>query len=241
MVTTCYLSVPKVWAPLLQVGASMIEYMKFDMGGSGGVLGAAKALSLLKPEGVEVHFCVASCENMVDGKGMLPGDILKAANGKTVEVINTDAEGRLTLADALWYAETKCKAEAIVDIATLTGACMIALGDKVGGMFSPDDQMAESLSQAAARAGESLWRLPLEERYWEGCKSIIADMKNVGGGRFGGAITAALFLKRFVDTEKTQWAHLDIAGPCWSDKEGGATGFGAATLAEWVLSQQPKA
>ncbi|KAI3433435.1 hypothetical protein D9Q98_003250 [Chlorella vulgaris] len=221
----------------IKAGAgSMIEMMKFDMGGSGAALGAAKVLSLLQPEGVEVHFVVASCENMVAGSGLRPGDILVASNGKTVEVNNTDAEGRLTLADALLFAQKQCGAEAIVDIATLTGACMIALGDGMGGMWSPSDELAASLSAASKRAGEKLWRMPLEDSYFEQLKSGCADMKNTGG-RLGGSITAALFLKEYVDTDKVQWSHLDIAGPVWRDKDGGATGFGAQLLAEWAMQQ----
>ncbi|KAL4421979.1 hypothetical protein ABPG77_011002 [Micractinium sp. CCAP 211/92] len=221
----------------LKAGAgSMIEMMKFDMGGSGATLGAAKAVSLLKPEGVEVHFIVASCENMVDGRGLRPGDILVAANGKTVEVNNTDAEGRLTLADAMLFAQNQCGVEAIVDIATLTGACMIALGDSVAGLFTPSDEMAASLGAAAKEAGEKVWRMPMEEGYADQLKSSVADIKNTGT-RLGGAITAALFLKEFVKTDKVQWSHIDIAGPAWRDKDGGATGFGAQLLAEWAAAQ----
>lgn len=217
----------------LKAGAgSMIEMMKFDMGGSGATLGAAKAIAALRPAGVEVHFIVASCENMVAGRGLRPGDILTASNGKTIEVNNTDAEGRLTLADALVYAE-KLGVSKAVDIATLTGACMIALGGGVAGLFTPCDDMAKEVTEAGAAVGEKLWRMPMEESYMEQLDSSIADMKNTGT-RMGGAITAALFLKEYVD--KMQWAHLDIAGPVWDDKQGGATGFGAASLANWVLA-----
>lgn len=215
---------------------SMIEMMKFDMGGAGATLGAARAIAGIKPSGVEVHFIIASCENMVDGRGLRPGDILVASNGKTVEVNNTDAEGRLTLADALLFAQNQCNAEAIVDIATLTGACMIALGDGIGGMYAPTDDIASSMTNAAKAAGEKLWRLPLEETYMEQLKSSVADMKNTGT-RMGGSITAALFLKEFVDTKKVAWSHLDIAGPVWQEKAGGATGFGAQLLAEWAIAQ----
>lgn len=221
----------------IKAGAgSMIEMMKFDMGGSGAVLGAAKSVSLIKPEGVEVHFIVASCENMVDGKGLRPGDVLVASNGVTVEINNTDAEGRLTLADALLFAQNQCGAESIIDIATLTGACMVALGDGIAGVWSPADEMADSISAAAKQAGEKVWRMPLEESYAEQLKSSIADMRNTGG-RLGGAITAALFLKDFVAIDKVQWSHIDIAGPAWRDKDGGATGFGAQLLAEWAIAQ----
>ncbi|KAI5066015.1 hypothetical protein GOP47_0018639 [Adiantum capillus-veneris] len=218
----------------LKAGAgSMIELMKFDMGGAGAALGAAKAIAAIRPLGVEVHFVVAACENMVSGTGMRPGDILTASNGKTIEVNNTDAEGRLTLADALVYS---CKqgVHKIVDLATLTGACVVALGNDIAGMFTPSDDLAKELMDACGKAGEKLWRMPMEEGYWEMMKSGIADMVNTGG-RAGGSITAALFLKQYVD-ENVQWAHLDIAGPVWNEKKKGATGFAVGTLVEWVLS-----
>eukprot|EP00850_Spirogloea_muscicola_P014252 SM000101S09250 [mRNA] locus=s101:164179:167129:- [translate_table: standard] len=213
---------------------SMIELMKFDMGGAAATLGAAKALGAIQPPGVEVNFIVAACENMIDGAGMRPGDILTASNGKTIEVNNTDAEGRLTLADALVYA-CSLKVDAIVDLATLTGACIIALGNDIGGLFTPHESLAEELRQACAAAGEKLWRMPMEESYFEGMKSQVADMLNTGG-RAGGSITASLFLKEFVDAE-VPWAHLDIAGPVWNEKKGGATGFAVATLVKWVLAR----
>ncbi|PON41909.1 Peptidase M17, leucine aminopeptidase/peptidase B [Parasponia andersonii] len=209
-----------------------IELMKFDMGGSAAVLGAAKALGQIKPPGVEVHFIVAACENMISGTGMRPGDIVTASNGKTIEVNNTDAEGRLTLADALVYASNQ-GAEKIVDLATLTGACVVALGPSIAGVFTPSDDLATEVLTASEAGGEKLWRLPLEDSYWESMKSGIADMVNTGG-RQGGAITAALFLKQFVD-EKIQWMHIDLAGPVWDDKKRSATGFGISTLVEWVV------
>ncbi|MBD1877913.1 leucyl aminopeptidase [Coleofasciculus sp. FACHB-T130] len=215
---------------------SGIETMKMDMGGAAATFGAAKAIGQLKPD-VEVHFISAVTENMISGHAMHPGDILKASNGKTIEVNNTDAEGRLTLADALVFAE-KLGVDAIVDLATLTGACVIALGDDIAGLFTPDDTVAQELLQASEKAGEKLWRMPMEEKYFEGIKSPIADLKNTGP-RPGGSITAALFLKQFV--QETPWAHLDIAGPVWADKENGvnnsgATGYGVRTLVNWVLS-----
>ncbi|CAH9144537.1 unnamed protein product [Cuscuta epithymum] len=208
-----------------------IEVMKFDMGGAAAVLGAAKAIAQIKPAGVEIHFIVAACENMISGTGMRPGDILTASNGKTIEVNNTDAEGRLTLADALVYA---CKqgVDKIVDLATLTGACVVALGPSVAGIFTPSDDLAKEVLEAANVSGEKLWRMPMEESYWESMKSGVADMVNTGG-RQGGAITAALFLKQFVD-EKVEWMHIDIAGPVWNDKKKCATGFAIPTLVEWV-------
>lgn len=215
---------------------SGIETMKIDMGGAAATLGAAKAIGQLKPD-VEVHFISAATENMISGHAMHPGDILTASNGKTIEVNNTDAEGRLTLADALVFTE-KLGVDAIIDLATLTGACIIALGDDIAGLFSPDDALAAQVEKAAEASGEKFWRLPMEEKYFEGLKSGIADMKNTGP-RPGGSITAALFLKQFV--KETPWAHLDIAGPVWTEKENGyngsgATGFGVRTLVNWVLS-----
>ncbi|KAK6944353.1 Peptidase M17, leucyl aminopeptidase, C-terminal [Dillenia turbinata] len=209
-----------------------IELMKFDMGGAAAVFGAAKAIGQIKPPGVEIHFIVAACENMISGTGMRPGDIVTASNGKTIEVNNTDAEGRLTLADALVYACNQ-GVEKIIDLATLTGACIVALGPSIGGVFTPSDDLAKEVFSAAEVSGEKFWRMPLEDSYWEGMKSGVADMVNTGG-RQGGAITAALFLKQFVD-EKVQWLHMDIAGPVWNEKKRNATGFGVSTLVEWVL------
>jgi leucyl aminopeptidase len=216
---------------------SGIEMMKVDMGGAAAVLGAAKAIGQLQPR-AEVHFISAAVENMISGNALRPGDILTASNGKTIEVNNTDAEGRLTLADALVFTE-KLGVDAIVDLATLTGACIVALGDDIAGLFTENDPLATDLTAAAATAGEKFWRLPMEEKYFEGLKSIVADMKNTGP-RPGGSITAALFLKQFV--VNTPWVHLDVAGPVWTEKESGynnpgGTGFGVRTLVEWVRSQ----
>ena len=216
---------------------SGIETMKIDMGGAAATFGAAKAIGQLKPD-VEVHFISAATENMISGHAMHPGDILKASNGKTIEVNNTDAEGRLTLADALVFAD-KLGVEAIVDLATLTGACVVALGNDIAGLFTANDELASELQKASESAGEKIWRMPMEEKYFEGLKSGIADMKNTGP-RAGGSITASLFLKQFVQ-DTNAWAHLDVAGPVWTDKENGynpsgATGFGVRTLVNWVLS-----
>ncbi len=215
---------------------SGIEMMKTDMGGAAATLGAAKAIAQLKPD-TEVHFISAATENMISGHAMHPGDILTASNGKTIEINNTDAEGRLTLADALVFAE-KLGVDAMIDLATLTGACVVALGDDIAGLWSTDEAIAQQLAQAAELAGEKVWRMPMEEKYFEGMKSLVADMKNTGP-RPGGSITAALFLKQFV--KETAWAHLDVAGPVWADKENGynnagATGYGVRTLVNWVLS-----
>lgn len=220
----------------LKVAGSGIETMKMDMGGGAATLGAAKAIAKLKPD-VEVHFICAATENMISGKAMHPGDILKASNGKTIEVNNTDAEGRLTLADALVYAES-LQVDAIVDLATLTGACIVALGNDIAGLWSTDENLAQELKTAAESAGEKFWQLPLEDKYFDGLKSQIADMKNTGP-RAGGSITAALFLKQFI--KDTPWAHLDVAGPVWAEKpnginNSGATGFPVKTLVNWVLS-----
>lgn len=214
---------------------SGIEMMKIDMGGAAATLGAAKAIGHIKPD-VEVHFISAVTENMISGHAMHPGDILTASNGKTIEVNNTDAEGRLTLADALVFAD-KLGLDAIVDLATLTGACVIALGDDIAGLWSSQDSVAAELAAASELAGEKFWRMPMEEKYFEGLKAVHADMKNTGP-RPGGSITAALFLKQFV--KDTAWAHLDIAGPVWTEKENGyngpgATGFGVRTLVHWAL------
>ncbi len=223
----------------LKVGAAQIEMMKFDMGGSAAVIGAARAIGELRPLNIEVHFIIAACENMINGSAIHPGDIIQASNGKTIEINNTDAEGRLTLADALVYA---CEQEpdAIVDLATLTGACVIALGEEIAGLWTDNNELAESLILAANNCGEGLWRMPLKSSYREGLKSMLADIKNTGP-RAGGAITAGLFLKEFVN-DSIPWAHIDIAGTVWSDKDrgidpAGATGYGVRTLVNWVCSQ----
>ena len=212
-------------------GGSMIELMKFDMGGCGAVLGAAKAIAQLKPANVEVHFITALCENMISSEAMKPGDILTASNGKTIEVLNTDAEGRLTLADALVYAE-KTGADTIIDLATLTGACVVALGDKYSALFTRDDSLREDIEAAAKRSDELIWTLPLADEYKDKIKSSIADIKNIGG-KGGGSITAALFLEEFV--EKAKWAHIDMAGPVW---ENGPTGYGVKTLVDFALTRK---
>ena len=222
----------------LKTAGSQIEMMKYDMGGSGAVLGAMRAIAELRPEGVEVHMVVAACDNMISGGAIHPGAIVTASNGKTIEINNTDAEGRLTLADALVYA-SKLEPDAIVDLATLTGACLIALGEEIAGLWSPSDGLATALVSAAEQGGEALWRMPLRASYREGLKSGLADMKNTGP-RPGGSITAALFLQDFVGPT-IPWAHLDIAGTVWSDKgrgldPAGATGFGVRTLVNWVLA-----
>ncbi len=223
----------------LKVGASQIEMMKYDMGGSAAVLGAAKALGAINPDGLEIHFIVAACENMINGSAVHPGDVIKASNGKTIEINNTDAEGRLTLADALTYA-SNLKPDSIIDLATLTGAIVIALGNDVAGFWTNNNLMAKDLKKASSQAGELLWQMPLQKSYKDGLKSHIADMKNTGP-RAGGSITAALFLEEFFDSN-IKWAHIDIAGTCWADKNkginpSGATGYGVKTLVQWVKNK----
>jgi leucyl aminopeptidase len=213
---------------------SGIETMKMDMGGAGATFGAAKAIAQIKPD-VEVHFISAITENMISGKAMHPGDILTASNGKTIEINNTDAEGRLTLADALVYAE-KLGVDGILDLATLTGACIIALGNDIAGLWSPNQDLADEVLAAGKKAGEKFHQMPLEQKYFDGIKSSIADLKNTGP-RYGGSITAALFLKEFIN--ETPWVHLDVAGPVWAEKDNGlnhagATGYPVRTLVNWV-------
>ncbi len=222
----------------LKVGASQIEKMKYDMGGSAAVIGAARSIAQLKPSFIEVHFLVAACENMVNGSAMHPGDIITASNGKTIEVNNTDAEGRLTLADALVYG-CELEPDAIIDLATLTGACVIALGDEIAGLWTENQELSEQITTAAANTGEGIWRMPMQNSYKEGLKSLFADIQNTGP-RAGGSITAALFLKEFVNPS-IPWAHIDIAGTCWTEKNRGinppgATGYGVRTLVEWIYN-----
>jgi len=171
---------------------------------------------------------------MINEKGVVPSDILTASNGKTIEVLNTDAEGRLTLADALVYCDKELDCESIIELSTLTGACMVALGQKVCGVWTDNDDLADELNDISKTTEEKAWRMPMEKSYNEQLKSKVADMTNLGG-RYGGSITAALFLQNFVDKKKP-FAHIDIAGPVWDDKDG-ATGFGAKLTAEWVRRQ----
>ena len=213
--------------------ADGMETMKTDMGGAAAVLGAMSALRSMNA-GVEVVAYLASAENMPSGTAVKPGDVFKARNGKTIEVLNTDAEGRLVLADALSLA-AESEPDAIVDIATLTGACVVALGRHVAGYFASDGDLADALAGAAARAGEKIWRLPLETSYRADIESDVGDLRNTSKSKGAGAITAALLLAEF--TGDVPWAHLDIAGPGRSDAVDGinvkgATGFGVRTLLE---------
>ena len=209
--------------------------MKNDMSGAAAVLGIMQALPALKPA-VEVHGLIAATENMPSGAAIRPGDILKAMNGTTIEIGNTDAEGRLTLADAICYAAQKVGADEIVDMATLTGACVVALGPLCSGLFANDQGLANRLLAAAATAGERVWQLPLIDEYRENLKSDVADLNNVGP-RGGGAITAGLFLKEFAGDKS--WAHLDIAGPAFTEKDTplapkGATGYAVRTILTYL-------
>jgi len=217
--------------------AQGMETMKDDMSGAAAVVSVMGALSTLRPS-VEVHGIAAMTENMPSGSAERPGDIAKAMNGKTVEILNTDAEGRLTLADALCYAQ-KQKPDLMIDIATLTGACVVALGELCSGVLGNNQKLIEQLIESGQVTGEKIWQLPLVEEYKEELKSPIADLKNVGG-RWGGTINGALFLQEFVDS-KIPWAHIDIAGPSWTEKDlgtcpRGGTGFMVRTLLHFLLS-----
>ncbi len=213
-----------------------MQTMRCDMAGSAAVIGTMRAIRDLAPD-VEVHGIVGAAENLISGGAYKLGDVLRMHNGKTVEIHNTDAEGRLVLADCLSYA-SKLDVEAIVDLATLTGACVVALGDHYVGMFTSDDALADALDTGAKAAGEQIWRLPLPDAYKELIKADWGTIKNVGG-RAGGAITAALFLSEFVDGPA--WAHLDIAGPAFLEKghkhiASGGTGTMVPTLCSWIIS-----
>ena len=216
-----------------------MDEMKFDMGGAASVLGTLRAIGELKPK-VNLVGIIPACENMPSGRAVKPGDVVTSMSGQTIEILNTDAEGRLILCDALTYAE-RFKPAVVVDIATLTGACVIALGHHNSGLFTADDALAAELLAASRRALDPAWRMPLDDEYEEGLKSNFADMGNVGS-RAGGAITAAMFLRKF--TGKYRWAHLDIAGTAWkSGAAKGATGRPVPLLTHFVLSQarQPQA
>jgi leucyl aminopeptidase len=199
----------------LKPGNSMMG-MKGDMGGAAAVIGTLRALAVRKAK-VNAVGVIALAENMPDGGAQRPDDVVISMSGQTIEVLNTDAEGRLVLADALWYAQTKFKPRAVIDLATLTGAIMVALGSEHAGLFSNNDTLAANLTAAGKAAGEPVWRMPLGKGYDKLIKSKIADMKNIGGAH-AGSITAAQFLQRFVQ-DKTAWAHLDIAGVAWQDGE----------------------
>lgn len=223
----------------LKPGKAM-ENMKIDMSGAAAVLSAITVIAQ-QALNFEVHAVVAATENMPDGASYRPGDIIKSKNGLSVEVLNTDAEGRLTLADAMTYCIEKGATE-MIDLATLTGACMVALGPYTAALYSHQDELAKGLQEASQKEGEDLWRMPLTKKLKKQLKSPVADLKNIGGP-YGGSITAALFLEAFAGD--TTWAHLDIAGPATSDadqgylKKGGR-GFGVSTLVEYLCPLMSK-
>jgi leucyl aminopeptidase len=214
--------------------AAEMDEMKFDMCGAASVLGVFATLAKLKPA-INVVGLIPSCENLLNGRAVKPGDVVTSMSGQTIEILNTDAEGRLVLCDALTYAE-RFKPAAVVDIATLTGACVVALGNVRSGMFCADEGMAQALAAAGETAQDLCWRLPLDDEYGEGLKTHFADVANVAG-RAGGAISAAKFLQRFTE-KKYPWAHLDIAGTAWkSGASKGATGRPVGLLVEYLLAQ----
>ncbi len=222
--------------------AAGMEDMKWDMGGAGAVAGAMKTLALRKAK-ANVIGVMGLVENMPDGNAQRPGDVVTSMSGQTIEVINTDAEGRLVLCDCVTWVQRTHKVKTIVDLATLTGAMIISLGNEQGGLFANDDGLADQLLSASKASGDALWRLPMGPAYDKLIDSAIADMKNVGP-RGGGSITAAQFIKRFVEDD-VRWAHLDIAGMVWSEKDGptwgkGATGFGVRLLDAFVADHFEK-
>ena len=225
-----------------------MEDMKTDMAGSAAVVGLLRLLAQRKAK-VNVVGVIGLVENMPSGTAQRPGDVVKSMSGQTIEVINTDAEGRMVLADALYYTKTKFSPELIVDLATLTGAIIVSLADIYAGIFSNDDNLAKQLISAGDKTSELLWRMPIGDSYDEMINSDIADMKNVGSGRGAGSTTAAQFLKRFIDDKdvkkQVKWAHLDIAGVAWKGKGDafavkGATGFGVRLLNQFIIDNYEK-
>ena len=215
--------------------AAEMDEMKFDMSGAASVLGVFRSLAALKPA-INVVGLIPACENMVNGRAVKPGDVVTSMSGQTIEILNTDAEGRLVLCDALTYAE-RFKPTAVVDIATLTGACVIALGGVRSGLFASQEALGSALFAAGETAQDGCWRMPLDEEYAEGLKTNFADVANLGG-RAGGAIAAAKFLQRF--TDKFPWAHLDIAGTAWkSGAAKGATGRPVGLLVDYLMTLAP--
>jgi leucyl aminopeptidase len=213
--------------------APEMDEMKYDMSGAASVLGVFKALAQLRPA-INVVGLIPATENMPDGLAVKPGDVVTSMSGQTIEILNTDAEGRLVLCDALTYAE-RFKPEAVIDIATLTGACVIALGGVRSGLFTSDEALAQNLQQAGESSGDLCWRMPMDEDYAEGLKTRFADVANVAG-RAAGSVTAAKFLQRFA--QKYPWAHLDIAGTAWkSGAAKGATGRPVALLLHYLLAK----
>jgi len=223
--------------------SSGMEEMKWDMAGAGVVAGVMRTLAARKAP-VHVVGILGLVENLPSGTAQRPGDVVRSASGQTIEVINTDAEGRLVLADLLWYAQEKIKPRLMIDLATLTGAIIVALGHRYAGLFATDDRLAEALTAAGRAVGEELWRMPMDEAYDKEIASDIADMKNVGSNRDAGSSLGAQFLKRFV--REVPWAHLDIAGVTWAKKDTatvpkGGTGFGVRLLDHYItkLTETP--
>ena len=215
--------------------ASEMDEMKFDMCGAASVLGTFRALAELQPA-LNVVGVIPACENMPDGRAVKPGDVVTSMSGQTIEILNTDAEGRLVLCDALSYAE-RFQPKAVIDIATLTGACVVALGGVRSGLFSSDDALAKALAEAGETSQDLCWRMPLDEDYAEGLKTNFADVANIAG-RAAGAVTAAKFLQRF--SSKFPWAHLDIAGTAWKGGSAkGATGRPVPLLVDYLMGQVP--
>jgi leucyl aminopeptidase len=210
-----------------------MDEMKFDMCGAASVLGVFRALAELQPA-INVVGLIPACENMPDGRAVKPGDVVTSMSGQTIEILNTDAEGRLVLCDALTYAQ-RFKPAAMIDIATLTGACVIALGGVRSGLFASDDALAAALQSAGEAGDDPCWRMPLDEDYAEGLKTNFADLANVAG-RPAGSVTAAKFLQRFAGEQP--WAHLDIAGTAWkSGAAKGATGRPVGLLVHYLLER----
>jgi leucyl aminopeptidase len=248
LIVVRYEGAAKTQAPVVLVGkgitfdsggisikpAGEMDEMKFDMGGAASVLGTLRAIAELKPA-LNVVGVIPSCENLPSGRAVKPGDVVTSMSGQTIEILNTDAEGRLILCDALTYVE-RFKPAVVVDVATLTGACIIALGHQHSGLFTADNVLATQLLDAGQQALDTCWRMPMDDEYEEGLKSNFADVANVGS-RAGGSVTAAMFLKRF--TAKYRWAHLDIAGTAWkSGSQKGGTGRPVGLLTHFVLAQQ---
>jgi leucyl aminopeptidase len=213
-----------------------IETMKMDMSGAATVAGTMLAVARIKPD-VKVVGVMPLVENMPSGTAIRPGDIIRSFDGKTIEIGNTDAEGRLILIDAMAWANKQYKPDTMIDLATLTGACVVSLGENIAGVFSKDPELAATIVASGEKTHERCWQLPLPDDYKELLKNEFADLNNVSSGRWGGAITAALFLSEFVGD--TRWAHIDIAGPAWSKKASdycgaGGTGFGVRLLCELI-------
>jgi len=220
--------------------AAGMEDMKYDMGGAAAVTGAMMAIAGRRAKANVIGIC-GLVENMPDGEAQRPGDVVTTMSGQTVEVLNTDAEGRLVLCDALWYAQDRFKPDVIIDLATLTGAMVVALGNEYAGIFSNDEGLAGELIASGVASGDKLWRMPLGDSYDKLIESPIADMKNIGG-REAGAVTAAQFLGRFIQPG-VKWAHLDIAGMAWTTKDlattpKGATGYGVRLLDRFVADHR---